>query len=435
MRRYVLTALAIGGAVTAVVLSLYLLRAFEPLAVWLGEFYQSRGLFQEDSAERLVWAEVLLVVVAAMGAAWCVVDVSRVGQKVFVFLSIALVVAGLSPTLALYGNLLEPFSALAGVLLAGAAGFVYAGTERGARKRVLENVLGMRVSQATFHSLMDAPEAPDFTGSAREATVLTCRVFNHDELRERLDAVDLMRMSNLFLRNASNFLMSRGACLDESGPELVRVFFGLLGEEEDHAERACRAALELRSRLNNLNQECETRWFQRLEWGVGVSTGLVTAGVYGSPQHFHYSGVGAEVDVSRRLAQANLRYGSDLLVSAGVRERVHRVAEFRPMEMYFDPDSEMMSEIYQLLAMSEQFGDEDRARREAFWRGVILYREKKYEEALEAFTRAQPGGRDDAVVAFFLGRCQEGATDPESVRAEGRHELTEHGHARLVEMM
>ncbi len=435
MRRYVLTSLAIGVSVLFVVLMLYFLRAFEPAAIWLSQLYAGRGLFESDTANRVVWLEILVIAFASMGVAWSVVDVSQLPQKVFVILSVTLVVLGLSPTMALYGQLFEPFSSLSAILLAATAGMIFAGTEKGMRKRVLENVLGMRVSQRTFDELMDAPEPPDFSGAVREVTVLTCRVFNHAELREKLEPAELLRMTNLFLRNASNFLMARGAYLDESGPELVRVFFGMLKPGGNHAEEACRAALELRSRLNNLNQECETRWFHKLQWGVGISSGPMTVGVYGSMQHFFFSGIGSEIDYSRRLAHGNVRYGSDLLVSAKTYNLVHEDVELRALEMFYDPEDGVMTEIYQLLSTKENFRDEDRARRDLFWKGLIFFREAKYEEALDCLSRSQTPGVEDGPTRFFISKAQEGLADPGSIRAEGHHELTEDGHARLIGLM
>src|SRR5690606_25167597 len=130
---------------------------------------------------------------------------------------------------------------------------------------------------------------PDFGGGVRDGTGLTCRLLNHAELREKLEPAELLKMSNLFLRSVWTFVMSRGAYLDESGPELVRVFFGMVEPSDDHAEQACRSALELRARLKNLGQECESRWFQKLQYGVGISSGPMTVGVYGSKQHFFFS--------------------------------------------------------------------------------------------------------------------------------------------------
>ena len=435
MRRYVLTSLAIGILVILVILVLYFLKAFEPMTRWLSALYASKGFFRGETVSRLVWLEIGTIIVASLGVTWCVVDSSQLMQKLLVFFTSGLVIFGISPTMALYGHLFEPFSSLLAVLLAATSGLIFAGTEKGMRKRVLENVLGVRVSHGTFNELMSEPDPPDFSGAVRDVTVVTCRVFNHAELRGKLESAELLKMTNLFLRNTANFLMSRGAYLDESGPELVRVFFGMLRPGEDHVEMACRAALELRNRLKSLNQECETRWFQTLQYGVGISSGPMTVGVYGSKNHYFFSGIGSEIDFSRRLSHANVAYDSDVLLSAASYQMTHDSIEVRPMEMFYDPQEGVMTEIYQLLAMKEDFSEADAERRDLFWRGLILYREGKYEEALDHFTRSQAPGYDDGPIKYFIGKSQQGLADPTSVGEDAHREMIEEGHARLLESM
>ncbi len=435
MRRYLLTSLTIGGSVALLVLSLYLAGGFAPMLTRITGAYVNWGLIAADGVERVKWLEILTLVSVSFGVAWGVIDVSRLPQKILIVVSIALVTLVLSPTIALYGRIFDPFAPLTAVLLSAVAAFVYSRTEKGKRKRILEDVLGARVSQRTFDELLQAPTLPEFQGMVREVSILTCRFFNHAELQEKLDPAELLKMSNLFIRSASTFLISKGAYLDESSPELVRASFGMLGKAGDHAEQACRAAIELRARLRNLSQECESRWFLPLHFGVGICSGPVTVGVYGPPRDSFFSGIGVETDFSRRLAHANVRYGSDLLIGPATYRLVHESFEVRPMEMFYDPASNSMTEIYQLLARKEGFTDEDRGRRDLFWQGMILMRERNFEGALDCFSRSRPPGADDPPVAFYIGRAQEGVAEPESRGSRLTREFTEDGHARLISML
>lgn len=435
MRRYLLASSMIGGSVTLVVLSLSFVGAFGPMVSWISGFYASVGLTGVDAVERASWLEVLTVIAGSFGMAWGVVDVSRLSQKIVIATSIILVTGAISPAFAFYGVLFDPFAPLTSVVLAAAAAAVYSGTESGMRKRVLEDLLGPRVSQATFDELLEAPSIPEFQGMVREVSVVTCRFFNHTELREKLEPAELLKMSNLFIRSASAFLISKGAYLDESSPELVRGSFGMLGRVGDHAGQACRAALELKARLRNLSQECETRWFQPLHFGIGIGTGQMTVGVYGSSHHGLFSAIGRETDFSRRLAQANLRYGSDVLIGPETYRLVQENFEVRPMEMFYDPASNSMTEIYQLLARRDGFPNEDRVRRDLFWQGIILMRERNFEAALDFFSRSRLPGSEDPPVAYYISRAQEGVAEPETRTSRLTREFAEEGHARLISLM
>lgn len=431
MRRYVLTFLYIGGGVSALVLVLFFSGVFEPMTEWLRSKWVSQGLLVEEETVRLKWIEGLTIIALSGAVSWCVIDVTNPSQKILIIFCGVLLVLGFSPTLALHGVLFDPFSSLTAVALAATASFVFAGTEKGMRKRVLETLIGRRVSQRTFNHLLEADQPPDFGGVSREVTVVTCRLFNHEELQAKLKPSDLVKMSNLFLRSVSTFLAGRGAYLDESGPELVRGYFGMLESSETHAMDACKAALELRSRLRNLSKECETRWFHGLSYGVGISSGPMTIGVYGADEHFFFSGIGAETDYSRRLSHANDRYGSDLLIGPQTYHLVKSDFEVRPMEMFFDPASNLMTEIYQLLAMKDGYSEVERERRDLFWQGVIFLREERFEEALDHLSRARNPGIDDAPLDFFIARAQGGLADRV---VEGESEPPGK-HARLINLM
>ena len=408
MPRYLSVSLLIGGAVSLVVVALSYGGFFTGLVSTLERYYTDLNPVDGAELARVRWIEVPVIILASCGVAWGVIDVTRTHEKIIVALTVALVVAGLSPTLAVYDRLYDLFSCLSAVALATVAAFAYSKTEKGMRKRVLEEVIGSRVSVETFTELLEAPSAPDFEGANRAVTVLTCRLFNHADLREKLEPAELMKMSGLFVRSVSGFLISKGAFLDESSPELVRVTFGMLTPIEDHAQRACRAAIELRGRLRNLNYECESRWYQPLHCGVGIGSGRMTVGIYGYAPEPLFSGIGAETDYSRRLAHANLRYGSDILVGPETFRLVHDLFEVRPMEMFYDPAANSMTEIYQLLAAREDYSDEERAKRDLFWQGIIHLREQNPEAALDCFSRSRTQGVDDRPLAFYIGVAQDG---------------------------
>ncbi len=435
MRRYLIVSLTIALAVSLAMLLLVRAGLFDGVGESLGRFYQMTGWLDQSSTRPESGWGLLVMVLAALLASWCGVDIPRTGQKMLVFVGMVAVVLLMSPTLALYGVVFEPLSSAGAICLATVAAFLYSRTERGMRKRLLLDVLGTRVSRQTFDQLLAAREPIQFQGSTRVVSILTCRVFNHAELREKMEPAELVAMGNLFLRNTADFLIQRGGYLDESSPDLVRVFFGLVRPGDSHAHDACVAALELRTRLRNLNEECETRWFRKLDHGIAISSGPMTVGVYGSARHFYFSGVGADTDFSRRLAQGNARYGSDILISARTHQLVKDAAAVRPMEMLYDPERNLMTEVYELLAMTSSFSEDDAARRDAFWRGVIYYRSGKFEEALERFSAARVRGKEDGPVSFFIERCQSRLTGAGNASDEGRHELTDEGHARLMNMM
>jgi adenylate cyclase len=77
--------------------------------------------------------------------------------------------------------------------------------------------------------------------------------------------------------------------------------FGAPVSKGNDAVNAVRAALGIQHLMTELNQEGTSRGWPDLRVGIGVNTGVVTAGNIGSPKRIDYTVIGDAVNVSARL--------------------------------------------------------------------------------------------------------------------------------------
>jgi adenylate cyclase len=294
------------------------------------------------------------------------------------------------------------------ILLAFGGGVFYSRTAGGSRKRVLRHLFGDRVSAQMFQALVDSDAPINFDGDLREATIVVCEIFNHDALLDSLGTKDYVAMTNAFLRNSADFLVERGGYLDECDGESLRVLFGVPLEGREHASRACDAALDLQTRMDALNRECETRWGSRLDFRIGINSGDVVLAAYGSSRLGGVSISGEPVEFARRLCAANTIYGSRILVGSGTFALAEETIEVRPMELIQrhrdDPSKE---EVYELLAGRGELTADETTRRELFWKGIVFYREQKWDDALTSFKLAQELFPDDGPSEFYVRRVEQ----------------------------
>ncbi|MEY9185932.1 adenylate cyclase [Bradyrhizobium sp. USDA 326] len=92
--------------------------------------------------------------------------------------------------------------------------------------------------------------------------------------------------------------------------------FGAPLEASDAAQRAVAAGREMLSAMDRIN--AETSWPLRI--GIGIHFGEVVAGNIGSPRRKEYTVIGDTVNFASRLEALNKEFGSQLLISASVRE-------------------------------------------------------------------------------------------------------------------
>ncbi len=401
--RYLKISLLLGAIACAVALALYETGVYERAdrALWelLGGVTSLPG--------KQLWYQYALVVFVGFAVTWTTVDIPRLSLKSLVAVGALLNVISATWVLNFYYLFFSPFPLISVVVLAFVFGLAYARSEAGRRKAKLRLLFGDRLSRRTFYQLVNDREKLEFTGQLREASVLVCEVFNHEELMDALPVEDYVAMTNLFLHSASEFLVERGGYLDECDGESLRVIFGAPLADPEHAVRACEAALELSLRLENLNRECETRWHRTLDHRIGLNSGEVVAAAFGSGRLGTFSVAGETVELARRLCSANLRYGSRLLVGPETLGETESHIEVRPMDLVRGRDERTWVEVYELLGLKNSLSAEEAERRDAFWRAVIFSREERWEDALDHFQLATPADKTDAPLEFHLERVRQ----------------------------
>ncbi len=78
-------------------------------------------------------------------------------------------------------------------------------------------------------------------------------------------------------------------------------FWGAPKKMEDHAKRACRAALAIREAVEADNRLRRERGLEPVRMRIGIHTGEVVVGNIGAPDRVNYTIVGDPVNTANRL--------------------------------------------------------------------------------------------------------------------------------------
>jgi len=352
------------------------------------------------------WGSVALFTVAAFFFAWTSVEVSRPILK----FTVAVIGVGLFLTLsgvvALYGAYLSPLPYTVAIVVSYLLGLAYGRTGGGTHKRAIERLFLNRVSRQDFSKLVNDPAPTGFPGQLLEGSVLVCEVSNHNELMELLTPEDYASMTNLYLQTASDYLVEVGGYLEECSGESLRVIFGAPVTDERHAVKACRAAVDLLARLDLLNKECDSTWQRRFNFRIGINSGEMIGASYGGTRLANYSVAGPDVEFARRLCAACSTYGSRVLVGPETFDLVSDLFEARPIEVLKGAGDRRRMELYEILSPKNGLSPEREHSRDHFWRGVLYYREKSWDKAVEEFQNARITGLPDPVLDYYVRRVE-----------------------------
>jgi class 3 adenylate cyclase/tetratricopeptide (TPR) repeat protein len=161
----------------------------------------------------------------------------------------------------------------------------------------------------------------------KTVTVLFADVTGSTALGERLDPESLRNVMGRYLEEMKDILERHGGMVEKFIGDAVMAVFGIPTLHEDDAQRALRAAWEMRERLAALNEELESDFGVRLEARIGVNTGEVVAGKDEAGDRL---ATGDAVNVAARLEQAAAP--GDILLGERTLELARDAIEAEPIE-------------------------------------------------------------------------------------------------------
>ncbi|TAH65453.1 MAG: adenylate/guanylate cyclase domain-containing protein [Rhodopseudomonas palustris] len=172
--------------------------------------------------------------------------------------------------------------------------------------------------------LESSPDGMKLGGENRELTVMFMDVRGFTPLSEALSATELVDFINTLLAPLTDAIQAELGTIDKYIGDSIMAFWNAPVDVEDHATRACRAALAMRAALQSLNDADAFGFVARgmaepnVRIGIGLNTGLACVGNMGSAKRFNYSAMGDVVNVAARIEAATKDFGVDILVSEQV---------------------------------------------------------------------------------------------------------------------
>ncbi len=130
---------------------------------------------------------------------------------------------------------------------------------------------------------------------------------------------DLSKFLNEYLNPMTRLVLDQGGMLDKYIGDAVMAVYGAPLDQPDHAAAACRTALAMVDALAPLNRAWAERGLPAIRVGVGLNTGVVSAGNMGSDLRFDYTVMGDAVNLGARLEPLTKEMGVDILVGETTR--------------------------------------------------------------------------------------------------------------------
>lgn len=273
-----------------------------------------------------------------------------------------------------------------------------------ARARFIRSAFSKYVSSDIVDYMLENPDRLILGGERREVTFIFTDVAGFTTLSEDLDAETLVSLvKNYFEGMGETILTHHGTIERFAGDGLVALFNAPV-DQSDHALRAVTCALELDSFAQDFAAKCVAQGIRFGHTRIGINTGDVTVGNFGSSKRFHYTAMGDPINTAARLESANKYFGTRVCVSGATASRCREIA-FRPIGEVLLKGKERAILVFEPLTKKCTAKPEISVYQTAY--ELMRAGDPNAAKAFESGMALDP---DDPLIAFHLNRLRRGET-------------------------
>ncbi|HEY2615690.1 MAG TPA: adenylate/guanylate cyclase domain-containing protein [Chthoniobacterales bacterium] len=406
MKRPLLSALIIGLIVGAIVMALHVGGWLLRPELLITDLLSHHGMAMKVIGDKFQY---VIVFVFAIGVAWMTLATTHRARLSWVVAILLLELAGAAWVCSLYFIFFQPLPAVGGTLLAFGLAAGLCAFEQRQRHRPIPPavILSERVSEEQLSRIRGSEVARESAPKVYEVTALVCDIANKHDLAEECEPEVFAEITQKFIGHATEALVAAGAYIESAGGEGVVAIFGFPESDKQHAENATRKAMGLAQSFAAANKSSKSEALLKAGVHAGVSSGsMIMAPVKNNGQRSMLV-TGEPVELARRFCIANRFYGSGVLLGPRTFELASKILVARPIDFLSGVDVRERHEIYEPVSLALNASRDEITRRDAFWNGVVLYREKRWAEAYAQFQKARdPDGEQDRPLQLYLRRLE-----------------------------
>ena len=184
------------------------------------------------------------------------------------------------------------------------------------RNRFIRGIFGQYMSDDVVANLLASPTALELGGVRRDVTLLFADLRGFTAMAERLGPEDVVTVLNRYLGAMIEVIEPYRGTIEALTADAIYVVFGAPVAEADDAERAVACAVAMQLAIAPLNESLLADGLPAVEIGIGVHTGEVVVGNFGSERRKKYGVIGSAANIAGRIESYTV--GGQVLISEDV---------------------------------------------------------------------------------------------------------------------
>ena len=188
-------------------------------------------------------------------------------------------------------------------------------------------------------------------GERKLVTVLFADVANYTSISEKLDPEEIHQIMDGCFTILMEKIHKYEGTINQFIGDGVMALFGAPLAHEDHAQRACQAALAIQTAMAGYGIKIESEWGIEFKMRIGINSGPVMVGAIGDDLRMDYTAVGDTTNLAARME--TMAQAGTILISQNTQRMVQAYFELKPLSPIQVKGKEKAQQIYELIESSE----------------------------------------------------------------------------------
>jgi adenylate cyclase len=221
-------------------------------------------------------------------------------------------------------------------------------------KELIKDAFSRYVSRQVAEIIFNDPAKYISTlkGQRKNVTVLFADIRGFTPLSELLGPEEVVKLLNDYLSHMTDVVFKHEGTLDKFLGDGLMAVFGAPVEQSASTLNAVRAAVEMRSRLEEFNVRQRAGGRQEVRVGIGVNFGEAVVGNIGSRQRMDYTVIGDTVNVAQRIQ--TFADGGQIVLSDVAYARVAGAVDARALGSYELKGKKKAVALYEVINIKDE---------------------------------------------------------------------------------
>jgi len=257
------------------------------------------------------------------------------------------------------------------------------------------------------------------SGDKLEATFMFTDIQNFTTISESVEIEKLVEKMASYFKTVTSTIHKNCGTVDKYIGDAVMAFWGAPNYINNHAELACRTALQCLEKLRFLNTELEAEGFPLLNTRFGIHTGSAIIGNMGYEDRLNYTAVGDTVNTASRLEGINKYYGTNIIISDDTKEIIGKSFITRNLNRIIAKGKTHWITIHELLGERGNCDGKIEDFAEKYNLALDLFYKRQWKDAAALFSLAEKLRKGDIASLRMMKYCDYYMKNPPSENWKG----------------